>query len=245
MLVKHSCIKQDAKNIKAIILDLDDTLYDCSGTLVLRGRKHVAKVIARLINCSEEEAYHLQLEMEKKYGTSANIYEKIVSAHHLPHNHTKKLLKEFIRVDIIGISLFPDVIETLQQLKVQGYKLILVTSGEKKIQNRKIHALGLSHKYFDDILIADRGNGQTKYDYFKEIIQQYNLRPEEIICVGDKIDDELTSSRSLGMITVMVEHGRHYKTYLKEQDKCIKPDYSIRQIKDILRITTTSSFTIR
>lgn len=76
MLVKHSCIKQDAKNIKAIILDLDDTLYDCSGTLVLRGRKHVAKVIARLINCSEEEAYHLQLEMEKKIWNKCEYLRK-------------------------------------------------------------------------------------------------------------------------------------------------------------------------
>ena len=36
--------------------------------LVVRGRKHVAKTIARLINCPEEEAYQLQLEMEEKLG---------------------------------------------------------------------------------------------------------------------------------------------------------------------------------
>ncbi len=54
-----------AGNIKAIIFDLDDTLYDCSGTLVVRGRRQVAKTIARLINSSEEAAYQLQLDMEE------------------------------------------------------------------------------------------------------------------------------------------------------------------------------------
>ncbi|MBI5677614.1 MAG: hypothetical protein HZC52_03805 [Planctomycetes bacterium] len=71
-------MQKSSRKIKAIIFDLDDTLYDCSGTLVVRGRRQVAKTIARLINSSEEEAYHLQVEMEEKYGVKANIYEKIV-----------------------------------------------------------------------------------------------------------------------------------------------------------------------
>lgn len=232
---------QNPQNIKAVILDLDDTLYDCSGTLILQGRKQAAKMIAGLIHCSEEVACRLQFDMEEKYGTTANIYEKIVTAHHLPSTCIKELWKTFIHIDIAGITLFPDVIKTLKQLKVQGYKLILVTSGEKEIQNRKIHVLGLRNGYFDDIFIADRINGQTKNNYFKEIIQRYNMKPEEILCVGDKIDDELIASKSLGMITVMVEQGRHYRAYLKERDKYIKPDFSIKQIKDILGITNVGS----
>ncbi|MBV6519489.1 MAG: hypothetical protein DCC43_02905 [Candidatus Brocadia sp.] len=238
-------VMQNSLNVKALIFDLDDTLYDCSGTLVLQGRKHAAKMIARLIHCSEEEAYHLQMKMEEQYGTNANIYEKIVAMHYLPNACVNALWEEFIHIDIVGIALFPGVIETLKQLKAQGYKLILVTSGEKKIQNKKIHALGLKHNYFDDIFIADRINGQTKNANFKEIIQRYYLRPEEIVCIGDKIDDELTAGKSLGMITVMVEHGRHYRAYLKGQDKYSKPDYSIKQIKDILGITNAISLITR
>ena len=96
--------------------------------------------------------------------------------------------------------------------------------------------LGLNDNYFDEIMITDRNNGQTKRDCFKDIMKRYNLKPEEIVCVGDKIDDELTAGKSLGIITVMFEHGRHYNMYLKEQNKHIKPDYSIKQIKDILEL---------
>ena len=127
---------KDSKNIKAIIFDLDDTLYDCSGTLVLQGRRQVAKNIAKIINCSEGEAYTLQMEIEKKYGTIVDIYEKIVALYNLPNSYIKELLEEFIHIDISNISLFPDVTDTLIQLKVQGYKLILVTSGEKEIKNK-------------------------------------------------------------------------------------------------------------
>lgn len=227
---------KNSGKIKAIILDLDDTLYDCSGTLILRGRRQVAKTIARMISCSEDDAFNLQLEMEKTYGTKDNIYEKIVALHNLPNSYAEELLEEFIHVDISNITLFPDVMETLTKLKEKGYKLILVTSGEKQIQRKKINVLGLTDSHFDGILIAERNNGQTKNDCFKEIMRRYDLKPEEIVCVGDKIDDELIASKSLGMITVMFTHGRHYKAYLKEQDEYIKPDYSITHIKDLLEL---------
>lgn len=225
---------KDLKKVKAVIFDLDDTLYDCSGTLIPQGRRQVAKTIARRINCSEEDAYHLQLEMEKKHGTRINIYEKIVALYNFPDACATELLEESIHVDISNITLFSDVKDTLRQLKVQGYKLILVTSGEKQIQREKINGLGLADGYFDEILIEDRNNGQRKEDYFREIMKRCHLKSEEIVCVGDKIEDELTASKSLGMITIMFQHGRHYEAYLKERDKFIKPDYFITHIKDLL-----------
>lgn len=222
--------------IKVFIFDLDDTLYDCSGTLVLRGRKKVAKTIAKLINCSEEEAFQLQLEIEEKYGIRTNIYERIVGLYNLPSAYAKELLDGFIRVDITNIMLFPDVIDTLIQLKTNGFKLILVSSGDKIIQSEKIDVLGLNNNYFDEILITDRNNGYTKDICFKEIMQRYNSKPKEAICVGDKIDDELSAGKLLGIITIMFEHGRHFEAYLKEPDKYIKPDYFIKHIKDILKL---------
>lgn len=227
---------KNSGNIKVIIFDLDDTLYDCSGTLVVRGRRQVAKTIAKLINCSEEEAYQLQLDMEEKYGVKANIYEKIVSHYHLPGTYAQELLEEFVHTDISDITVFPDVIDTMIQLKGRGYWMVLVTSGDKEIQRKKIDVLGLNNKYFDDIVITERNKGQPKKACFQEIMKRYDLQAEEFVCVGDKIDDELTASKSLGMVTVMFEHGRHYNAYLKVQDKYIKPDYFIKHIRNILEL---------
>lgn len=172
--------------------------------------------------------------MEEKYGTKANIYEKLALLYGLPLTCAKELLEEFIRVEISDISLFPDVTNTLSRLKSQGYKLFLVTSGEDKIQTQKIELLGLHGGYFDETMITDRELGHTKRSCFKQIMQKYNLKPEEIVCVGDKCDDELLTGKTLGMITVMFEHGRHYKAYLKELHKQVKPDYSIRHIHELL-----------
>src|SRR3989339_1535979 len=237
-------MQKNPSKIRAIIFDLDDTLYDCSGTLVLLGRRRAAGMIAGLINCSEEEAYSLQLEMEEKYGVKANIYEKIVTLYNLPIRYAQELLEEFVHIDISDITVFPDVMYTLIQLKVRGYRVVLVTSGDKEIQRKKIDVLGLNNRYFDDIVITERNKGQPKKACFQEIMKRYDLQPEEVICVGDKIDDELAASKSLGMVSIMFEHGRHYKAYLKVQDKYIKPDYFIKHIKDILELRILNNLQI-
>lgn len=232
----------DILGIKAIIFDLDDTLYDCSGTLVVRGRRQVAKTIAKLISCGEEEAFQLQNELEEKYGTKCNVYEYIVAMYDLHPSCGKRLLDEFMHIDISGIALFPRVIETLVQLKKQGYKLFLVTSGERQVQKNKIDMLGLGNNYFDKMLIVERDGEKKKKDYFMEIMRYCNLKSEEIMSVGDKIDDEITAAKTLGMITVMYEHGRHHKVFLQKHGMQIKPDYTIKNMSDILKLLSKPEY---
>src|SRR3990172_3638755 len=102
-------MQKNHQKIRAIIFDLDDTLYDCSGTLVLRGRRQVAGIIAGLINCSEEEAYSLQLEMDEKFGAKSNIYEKIVTLYNLPIRYAQELLEKYVHINISDITVFSDV----------------------------------------------------------------------------------------------------------------------------------------
>lgn len=224
----------DRNGIIAIIFDLDDTLYDCTGTLVQRGRRKAARTIARAINCTEEYALRLQADIGERHESTRNIYKEIVSIYNLPLTYINKFLDEFIHVEISGISLFPDVVDTLAYLKERKYRLFLVTSGEEQVQAKKIDVLGLRNDYFDKIYIVERDYGQLKKHCFEQILVQYCLRPEEVVCIGDKINDELSAGMSLNMVTVMLKHGRHYTAYLKRQNTYTIPDYFIKQIRDLL-----------
>ncbi len=157
--------------IKAIIFDLDDTLYDCSGTLI------------------------------------SNTTE------------------------IKNISLFPDVINSINKLRQIGYKLILVTAGVKDMQERKIKVLGLERQ-FDETVIINNSSG--KEGCFKDIVSKYNLNPEQVLCVGDKIKDEIAAGKSLGMFTALIEHGRHYNFY-KSNTNEIVPDLHLSNVPDLLK----------
>ncbi len=216
--------------IKAIIFDLDDTLYDCSGTLVLKSKKLAAKIISKAIKCSEAEALKLQLELEGRLGPKADITREIASLYNLPEEFCKEITNTINTLDVEGAILFADTMDSINELKRIGYKLFLVTFGNREIQEKKINFLGLQ-RAFDEIIITENPRGKEKC--FEEILTKYYLKPEQILCVGDKIKDEIDVARKLGMSTALMNHGRHYHFY-KSEINGDEPYMHITKISDLL-----------
>ncbi len=220
-----------SNRIKAIIFDLDDTLYDCSGTLVLKSKKLAAKIISKAIKCSETEALKLQLEFEDRLGPKANISREIANLHNLPEEFCKEIANTINSLDVRGTVLFPDTMDSINELKRVGYKVFLVTFGNREMQEKKIKVLGLE-RAFDEIIITENPHGKEKC--FKEILSKYYLKPEQVLCVGDKIKDEIEVGKRLGMSTALMRHGRHYNFYKSAINDSTPYSY-ITKISDLLK----------
>jgi len=216
--------------VEAIIFDLDDTLYDCSGTLVLKRKKLAAKIISKAIKCSEAEALKLQLELEDRLGPKADIASEIASLYNLPEEFCKEVTNTINTLEVEGAILFPDTMDSINELKKIGYKLFLVTFGNRKMQEKKIKVLGLE-RAFDEIIITENPRGKEKC--FKEILTKYDLEPEQVLCVGDKIKDEIEVGKRLGMSTALMKHGRHYHFYKSEINE-EEPYLHITKVSDLL-----------
>jgi len=216
--------------IKAIIFDLDDTLYDCSGTLVLKSKKLAAKIISKAIKCSETEALKLQLELEDRLGPKADIFYEIANQYNLPEDFCDEISDTINTLEVEGATLFPDAMASIAELKRAGYKLFLVTFGNREMQEDKIKVLGLE-RAFDEIIITDNPLGKEKC--FKEILIKCNLEPKQVLCVGDKIKDEIEVGKRLGMSTAVMQHGRHYNFYKSEINDSAPYTY-ITKISDLL-----------
>ena len=216
--------------VKAIIFDLDDTLYDCSGTLVLKRKKLAAKIISKAIKCSEAEALKLQLELEDHLGPKADIAREIASLHNLPEEFCKEIMNAINTPDVEGAILFPDTMDSIIELRSIGYKLFLVTFGNREMQEKKIKILDLE-RAFEEIIITENPRGKEKC--FKEILTKYDLEPEQVLCVGDKIKDEIEVGKRLGMSTALMKHGRHYHFYKSEINDG-EPYLHITKVSDLL-----------
>ncbi len=216
--------------IKAIIFDLDDTLYDCSGTLVLKSRKLAAKIISKAVKCSETEALKLQLELEDRLGPKADIFHKIANQYNLPEDFCEEISNTINTLEVEGATLFPGTMASIDELKRTGYKLFLVTFGNREIQEKKIKVLDLE-SVFDEIIITENPLGKEKC--FKEILAKYGLEPEQVLCVGDKIKGEIEVGKRLGMSTALMKHGRHYHFYKSEINDG-EPYLHITKVSDLL-----------
>lgn len=220
--------------IKAVIFDLDDTLYDCSGSLIDASRRRAAKALVDAgLPCSEEEVYHLQKELTEKYGPYHHIFNEIVNKYNADSKLVNVAYKAYNSSEVSEIKLFPYVIPTLKELKEKGYKLFMVTVGVHERQERKINILGLK-PYFDEIVINDQEIGLPMEDCMRTLLERHNINYGEAVMVGDRVREELRIAKTIGMTTIQMLHGR-FKNEPAVNDGD-KPDFKIKRIFQITTI---------
>jgi len=223
--------------IKAVIFDLDDTLYDCSGSLIDASRSRAAKALVEAgLPCTEEEVYQLQKELSEKHGPYHLIFNEIVNKYNADSKLVTIAYKAYNSSEVSEIKPFPYVISTLKELKEKGYKLFLLTVGVHERQEKKINILGLK-PHFDEIVISDQEIGLPMEDCMRDLIERHTINFREAVMVGDRVREELRIAKSLGMTTIQMLHGRFKNE--PAVNECDKPDY---KIKRIFQITTILQF---
>ena len=124
--------------IKAVIFDLDDTLYDCSGSLIDASRSRAAKALVEAgLPCTEEEVYQLQKELTEKYGPYYHVFNEIVNKYNADNKLVTIAYKAYNSSEVSEIKPFPYVISTFKELKEKGYKLFLLTVGVHERQEKR------------------------------------------------------------------------------------------------------------
>lgn len=97
----------------------------------------------------------------------------------------------------------------LELLRELGEKRFLVTTGFRRLQESKIRALGIA-PLFDSIVIdaIDEADRRGKQRIFADLLASFDLRPEEVLVVGDNPDSEIEAGRQLGIRTVQILRPR-------------------------------------
>jgi len=221
--------------IKAIIFDLDDTLFSSSKIATKCRKNAVKEMVKHGLKDKFENVYSSLLKIILKRGSNYNFHfndllksynikypEKIIAAGVIAYHKTK----------MNDIETFEGVHKILSKLKKLNIKLILMTNGRLNKQWEKILLLKLD-KYFDDVIISDKQNQDiSKLNNFKEIIKKYKLNVSKTISVGDRLNTEIKAGNELGMITVRILKGK----YKHIKSKKIKPDFIIKEFKELLLI---------
>jgi uncharacterized cofD-like protein len=214
--------------IKAVIFDLDDTLFDCTGLLVEAARRRAARaMVEEGLPLGEAEAYELQKIIAERLGPSSLVFDEIARTYKMGPKLVKAALRAYNSSDVSDIKPFPDVVPTLRQLKLEKYKLFLVTTGVHTRQEKKIELLGIA-PFFEQILINDQEVGLHLEDCYRGLLRKYGLVAAEVVVVGDRVDAELRVAKNMGMFTIQMLHGR-YKSELPFQES-ERPDYKIQKI---------------
>ncbi|MBF0107251.1 MAG: HAD family hydrolase [Deltaproteobacteria bacterium] len=164
--------------VKMIIFDLDGTLVDSMGDFA-----GVAEaVMHKYFGIDRQEARALykktsglpfQFQLKKIVGTHPVLAEAAAEfeANKL-HNASSR-------------SFYYDVIRTLPLLKQYGYK----TSVSSNNHEANVRAVIAPHLEYFDLVLGYRDGFLKGRDHFDFIKQEFNLEPDEMVFVGDSLND--------------------------------------------------------
>ena len=219
--------------IKALIIDLDNTLFD----FMKMKRASVEAAVEAMIDAG------LKMPRDRVTGKIYQIYDREGIEDQQVFN--KVLLEEFGRIDykilaagIIGyrrakegtMSLYPHVHLTLTSLAKMGVKMAVVSDAPRLPVWMRICSLELHH-YFDHVLTYDdTGEKKPSPMPFQLALKLLEVRPEEALMIGDWAERDVVGAKSMGIRTVFARYGDIFNTTNSGAD------YEIDDIIELLEI---------
>lgn len=193
-LPKDLSININIVNKKAVILDLDNTIY-----LVSSIGDVLFKSLFQLIAESGEFSGSLENVkaeiMRRPFQYVANDYSFSKSLKtrcmELLHNLTYE-------APIRAVENY----ETLREIPCKKF---LVTTGFTKMQNSKIDRLGIRNDFEEIYIIDPSVTALSKRDIFKKILVRYELKTDEVLVVGDDYESEIKAAKELGLDSVLYD----------------------------------------
>lgn len=212
---------------RTIIFDLDDTLIKTS-EIFNQARKEFYHSVSEL-GFSREEVLEKLDEIDIRHiheqGFSKERYplSLIKTYHYYCKKSGKRTSHEMEkRILNIGQDVFQQkprpvqgVREVLNYLK-NHYQLILATLGDKDIQQKKVHDLGLE-SYFASVYIMRYKN----IEEYQQILENHQLKKEDTWLIGNSVRSDLNPGLKLGLNCILIPAT----TWKFEEDEPISNQY--------------------
>lgn len=224
--------------IRAITLDLDNTLWDiepvihnAEATLWRWLGENYPRITETF---SQEDALHLR--------------EVIVESHWKHKSHDFRFLRKKVlellakesgySADLVepafavfddarnAVELYPDVHTDLEHL-FRRYKLVAVTNG-----NANLQTIGIRHFFHDVVTAEAAGAAKPARRIFDVAIRKTGVSPAQILHVGDHPETDVGGGRQAGLHTAWINRtDREWPEHLPAPDLTIS---SLSELRDVL-----------
>jgi putative hydrolase of the HAD superfamily len=219
--------------IRAIAFDLDDTLMDTTGILVPRAAQNAFQILIDAgLNLTLDECEEKRTQMIKNVS-----HKDVFSTLAKDHGSEKTLLaldlanKAFYEPELpLQLPLLEGARQNIDQLK-KNYSLYVVTAGYESAQKQKAKALGIDQD-FKKIFVVNSLQKERKLGSFEKILELENIKPHELLCIGNSLSSEIKDAKKLGAVACYFEFGEDRGPV--SLNPAEKPDYHVKHHFDII-----------
>jgi putative hydrolase of the HAD superfamily len=186
--------KRDFGHVTSWVFDLDNTLYP-HHLLWQQVDDRIRSFIVDFLKVSPDEAFRLQKDYYKRYGTTMR---GLMMEHALNHEDYLEYVHE---IDHSVLEANPPLGAMLQALP--GRKLIL-TNGTRKHADAVMNKLGI-HEHFEDVfdIVAGELEPKPSARMYERFLEKHDVDPAKAAMFED-LARNLSVPHAMGMTTVLV-----------------------------------------
>ncbi len=195
------------KNTKAIVFDLDDTLY-LQRHYKESGFIAVADWLEIQLNINPKVTSSHLAEILNEFGPSYQyMFDRLIERMDLESTLLPRLIKVFLNHKL-SISCYDEVTLLLPYL-AKRYKLGLLTDGNHEVQRKKIEALHLEH-IFNEIVLSDTLKLSKPDTYLYKIFEEkFGCFPRNLVYIGDNPKKDFIEAKNRGWQTIRILKGEY------------------------------------
>jgi putative hydrolase of the HAD superfamily len=190
------------KEIKAVVFDLDDTLYS-EREYVSSGFRAVGEWAEQRLGLSQ---VIVRAELQALFDAEfrGDTFQWWLSEQGLPEALLEEMVRVF-RTHTPRITLYPDALRLLEEIHAR-YPLGLVTEGRRENQQAKIRALGLDRWLSAVVILGeeDRAGWKPSRKPFDRVLKMLAMDGGKSVYVGDNPRKDFRGAREAGMTTIRV-----------------------------------------
>jgi putative hydrolase of the HAD superfamily len=241
--------------LKAVVFDLDDTLYP-EKQYVQSGFRAVARECAGQIDLEPEQIYEKLVEISDA-GERRRTFDVFLESSGLNDSLAARMVDVY-RDHTPTLSPYPGVTGMLAELSVD-HRLGIVSDGDLKVQQRKWHALGLE-RFFRAVVFSDelgrdswkpserpflavlealdvrRDSWKPSERPFLAVLEELDVPPGEAVYVGENSLKDFLGARRSGMRTVRVLEPAGYYTLEEPPTPEHAADATVTTLADLVEL---------
>jgi len=191
--------------IRAVIFDLDDTLYP-ERRFALSGFAAVAREVERRYSIPADDVFRV-LKDTLVTRLRHIALQMIGEAFDLPPVSVLEL-RDVFRAHVPNLKLPRESRSVLRELR-PSWRIGILTNGIARVQANKIAALGLAPEVDAIVLAEETGTNKPRPGAFHAVLGRLGVDAAEAIFVGDDPWCDMFGARRVGLKTIRVRRGAH------------------------------------
>lgn len=209
-----------------MVFDLDDTLCDTMGQLVMPAHAEAAAAMRRAgLARPVEEILAARLSVWRS-DPRADVDAETARRLGGDEASAEAGRDAYFNRRVGRLDPLPDALAVLDELAEA--RLALVTRGGETTQKEKISLLGVADR-FDPVIVVP--TDRTKDEAFTTVVEAWGIAPRLVAAVGDRPDVDVAAARRAGLVSVRLLRGEYAALAPRGPDEAA--DASVATLADV------------